>query len=112
MLVHQLINRLCPSFSAVMSNQGVLFKSFFTNTMGTGSRLSHMRRVVCHLTRGIGFDDFIKNQAEARNFRQYFTKCAQEGLQGTPRHSAAWKWLWYGISQCDVEWVLKGCTVC
>jgi hypothetical protein len=38
----------------------------------------HMRRVMCHLTRGIGFDDFIKNQAEARNFRQYFTNVREK----------------------------------
>jgi hypothetical protein len=32
----------------------------------------HMCRVMCHMTRGIGIDDFLKNRAKARNFRQYF----------------------------------------
>lgn len=33
----------------------------------------HMRRVMGHLTRGLGFDDFVKYRAEARNFRRYFS---------------------------------------
>src|SRR5271168_5263986 len=32
----------------------------------------HMRRVMSHFTRGLSFEDFVKNRAEARSFRRFF----------------------------------------
>ena len=33
----------------------------------------HMRRVMGHLSRGLGFKDFVTYRTQARNFRQYFS---------------------------------------
>lgn len=41
----------------------------------------HMRRVMCHFTRGLNFKDFVKNRAEARNFRQLFAEIRENILK-------------------------------
>jgi hypothetical protein len=48
----------------------------------------HMCRIMCHFTRELGFEGFVKNRAEARSFRQYFANVRRKilkELQGIPQ---------------------------
>jgi hypothetical protein len=79
--------------------------------MGTGSGLLHAACYVPFNSR-YWFRRFHQESGGRKESSAVLYKCAREDLQGTPRHFAARNWLWHGISQDDVEWVLKRCTVC
>jgi len=41
----------------------------------------HMRRVMSHFTRGLSFEDFVKNRARVRSFRRFFADKREEILK-------------------------------
>jgi hypothetical protein len=64
-----------------------------TKSTSTPGRVDyHMRRVMCHFTRGLDFKDFIKIRTEARNFRRHFANVREKifkELVGLPRPASA-----------------------
>jgi hypothetical protein len=41
----------------------------------------HMRRVMAHFTRGVSFNEFVKNRAKIRSFRRYFANVRERILK-------------------------------
>ncbi len=64
-----------PLVGTVEYNGEIIIGNVHWATKSTSSTTGveyHMRRVMAHFTRGVSFDQFVRNRAEMRNFRWYF----------------------------------------